>query len=194
MAKISIREFMNRHSVLVVIVSVVVMFLAVMYAFNGTGGGTARPPTELYFYDTMTGELFVASAKEYPPINTPSQAAGSKPAGVRANVFSCGKCNEKEWYIGYLETYTPEAKEVQLKLDEEMSRPVPPAAGDAGPVPPIGPSLEDSKRLIDGHLVASPKAVDKWLKQESNEGASLASGAVKKCPDNKYPQQCFPGR
>jgi hypothetical protein len=164
-------------------------------------GAMPAPITQVFYYDIITGKLFAADTAEFAPIETPdkSRLANGEPAGVKANVFSCGKCREDEWYIGYLETYLPGAKAAQIKMNEETERmaKLPPASGStsgSGSAVFMGPSPQEMMAISQGHLVASHEAVDKWYKQESPEGAALVNAAMKKCPDGKYPMQCFPGR
>ena len=68
-------------------------------------------PTELreyqpqaYFFDQNTGELFTATADLLGPIETASGPFRGMPAGVRANVYACGSCDdESRRFIGWLE-------------------------------------------------------------------------------------------
>ncbi len=205
-----LREWMNKNSAVTTIISVVMLFLALWYLVITVFPPPPKPITHVFYYDVITGKLFPGEAKEYPPIETPdgSKLANGLPAGVKANVFSCTKCREGDWYIGYLETYLPQAREAQLRMNEETERmskmpppnpdgsmpPGAPGAPAPGMPPMMGPSPQDMMLISEGHLVASHEAVDKWFKQESPEGAALVNAAMKKCPDNKYPTQCFPGR
>ncbi len=199
-----IREWVNKNSAVTTIISVVLLFCALFYLMRTVFPPPPEPITKVFYYDIITGKLFPAPVEEYPPIATPdnSTLANGQPAGVKANVFSCTRCREGDWYIGYLETYLPEAREVQIRMNEEMKKmseqplPEPGAAGTPAPMPPpmMGPSPQEMMLISEGHLVASQEDVNKWFKQESPEGAALVNAAMKKCPDNKYPQQCFPGR
>jgi hypothetical protein len=155
------------------------------------------PITEVYYYDTVTGELYKGPVKEFPPIATPKGSLDGQglPAGVKANVFSCGKCEASEWYIGYLETYTPEAREAEIRLHEELEKVQTQPATQPGPgMPPMGPTPEQMMTIAQGHLVAEVKAPLQWAQQESAPGAQLVNAANKKCGGQAYPQQCFPGR
>jgi hypothetical protein len=149
-----------------------------------------------YYYDTVTGKLFSMPDHTYPPIDTPDQSklADGTPAGVKASVFSCGKCDEKEWYIGYLNKYSPEAHSLQvgiIRQAESASTMPMPLTPQASPEL-MEPSLQTIQTISDGHLVASFKEPDNWVKQESPQGDQIVLGAVAKCPDGKYPRQCFP--
>jgi hypothetical protein len=159
-----------------------------------------KPITEVYYYDIITGKLFPAPVKEFPPIATPdkSELANGMPAGVKANVFSCGQCTVDQQYIGYLETYLPSARQAMVRMTKEMEKmaaqpaPAPGGAGIQEDAAMAGPSPQEMMMISEGHLVASQEDVNKWYKQESPEGAALVNAAMKKCPDNKYPRQCFP--
>jgi hypothetical protein len=203
-----IRDWVNKNSAVTTIISVVLLFCALFYLMKTVFPSPPAPIKEVFYYDVMTGKLFPAPVEEYPPIATPdgSMLASGQPAGVKANVFSCTRCREGDWYIGYLETYLPQAREIQIRQAEEMKKmaeqplpdpaatPAPGAPGPAMPPPMMGPSPQEMMAISDGHLVASQEEVNKWYKQESPEGAALVNAAMKKCPDNKYPTQCFPGR
>lgn len=201
-----IREWVNKNSAVTTIVSVVLLFCALFYLMRTVFPKPPEPIKEVFYYDIMTGKLFPAPVEEFPPIATPdgSKLSNDQPAGVKANVFSCTRCREGDWYIGYLETYLPQAREIQIRQAEEMKRmseqPMPdpnaaPGTGGPGMPPPMmGPSPQEMMAISEGHLVASQEDVNKWYKQESPEGAALVNAAMKKCPDNKYPTQCFPGR
>lgn len=159
-----------------------------------------KPITEVYYYDIITGKLFPAPVAEFPPIATPDKSvlANGIGAGVKANVFSCGECKEGEWYIGYLETYLPKAKEKLIQMNKAMEKlanqPAPAAGNEGVEVKLVGPTPQDMMVITEGHLVAEQEAIDKWYVQESPEGAALVNKAMKKCQDGKYPIQCFPGR
>ena len=78
-----------------------------------------KPPSVSYapkawFYDLNTGELFVEDNEKIPPIQAPSgQLPDGRQAGVKACVLSyIHNPNESERFIGYLEKYTPEGKEI----------------------------------------------------------------------------------
>ena len=80
---------------------------------GGSGLPTGDEPT--YFYDVETGELFIASGNQVPPIQSP---AGNE--AVRANVYTCGACTEEERFVGYYEKYTPEAKKTLEQAQAEQ--------------------------------------------------------------------------
>jgi hypothetical protein len=196
-----VRKFLNDYSGLVAVLALVVMIGALWQAFfGGSGGRTYVPPTEVYFYDLVGGKLFVASVKDYPPIDNPegTKLKNGQPAGVKANVFSCGSCKEGEWQIGYLETYQPKARDAQMKMDAEMEKLAAAAATnpEGGPGMPAltGPNPEYMRQISEGHMVARVKAPTKWFKMEEPEGAQIVNEGVTKCPDGKYPTPCYPGR
>lgn len=53
-----------------------------------------------YYWDLEAEEEFVAHERTLLPIEAPSGGAG-----VQARLFTCGECNEREWF-GYLEVNT----------------------------------------------------------------------------------------
>ncbi len=169
-------------------------FGALYYVLRTSFPPPASPITQVFYYDIMTGKLFPGPLEEYPPIATPDKSvlANGSPAGVKANVFSCGKCDASQWHIGYVETYLPEAREIQIRMNQEMKKMSEQPAGS--PSAMMGPTPQEMMLITEGHLVASPNDLTKWHKQESQEGMALVNTAMKKCPGSQYPQQCFPGQ
>lgn len=147
-------------------------------------------PKHAYFYDLNTGELFIDGVTLAPPIAAPSNQPGGSatPArvrtgdsggaggaggagapgfsGVRAYVFSCGGCNEKEWYIGYLET------------------------SPTGTPPPISDTGKPAQR--GGGIVAAPEARGRWFTRTSREGQRIIALAMTKCGTDKRAVNCDP--
>ncbi len=127
---------------------------------------------EVYFMDTADGSIFTDKSDQLPPITAPSGKHG-----VRAFVFACGDCgDEANRFVGWLETYTPEAK----KAIET------PAAGPEG-------GMANYELVENGHLVASPDSNGKWIKANSKDGFMLMDKIQGKC-GNQALKPCFPGR
>ena len=81
------------------------------------GGGGEKPPLILgsYYYDTGTKKLIVVDGMN-PENIPPIKGLGGKDA-FRAHVFACGQCTEQEMIVGWIEGYTPEARELKLDFD-----------------------------------------------------------------------------
>ena len=189
-----LREWINRNSALVTVFSVFLLVYALIYLLAHAPTQFV-PITKAYYYDIQTGQLFEGGVQEIPPIGTPDGSTkNGMPAGVRANVFTCTDCNDPNArYIGFLETYTPEAQEAQLQLQEIASRNI--EVNDSDPNAQTAPDTNEvdlMDTVAKGRLIASPDDLENWFTMETEEGAKLANNAMKKCPDEKYPIQCFP--
>jgi hypothetical protein len=148
---------------------IVVGLLAVaslgLLAWQLRGSGLPDISGGAYFYSLASGELFVADNTEIPPIQ-----GGD---GVRAHVFSCGDCADAAArYIGWLETYTDEAK---AALAQET-------IGEQPVLPP------------DPMIAAEPRAGEPptWFIVSSPQAMRIQQAATTRCGD-KSPNHCMPG-
>ena len=112
----SLREKINQNSTVAAVVAVVVLAIVLLIIVwpggpSGPGGASGQ-----YFFDLTTNEPFVAPIDALPPIDSPS---GGKDMGVRAVYMTCGGCGEDERFLGWLERYTPQAKQLYLKTVED---------------------------------------------------------------------------
>ena len=181
----SVREWMNNNPAMVTIGAVLVLVIClVLIIVQLSGGGAAGGEREIYYYDLNTEKLFTASNRTNPPIETDSGAYEGEPAGVQATVFACGQCDQdytgmtaaqveqNDAAIGYLEKFTPEAKEV---IEDESS------------------DEEGYDVMLRGHLV---RRVDQsqWVPRESEEGYRITQEAQMNadCPPDQPPQPCVP--
>jgi len=107
-----------------------------------------------WFYDLNTGKLFVAKSDLVPPIEAPSgPLQNGEPAGVRAYVFSyVTEPNESERFIGFLETFQPEAK-------KQEAAPIKPASGGA-------------EKWGQGRLIRRPSD-EQWVSANSQQGRAI---------------------
>ena len=178
------REWMNQNSALITIGAVLVLIGALYAIIRQQWGSTASyKPIDVYYYDmsltsgTEMERLFAGKSNEFPPIDAPSHAKtpDGSPTGVRAWVFSCGDCSDKsKWFIGFLETYTKDAKEAML----EMTKTPPAATAAAGP-PPMPTGAEMMARE-NGHLISIP-GEDKWVPYSGPDGLGLIQRAQSRC-------------
>jgi hypothetical protein len=177
------REWMNQNSALITIGAVLIL-IGALYAIirQQWGGGGTYKPIDVYYYDmsitsgTEMDRLFPGKSNDFPPIEAPSKAKApdGSPTGVRAWVFSCGDCSDKsKWFIGFLETYTKEAKDAMVEITK------PPAAGGA-PAPPPMPTGAEMMAREQGHLISIP-GEDKWVPYSGPQGLELIQRAQGKC-------------
>lgn len=135
-----------------------------------TSGGEKMPPVydEGWFYDLSTKKLFTGTYGAYPPIDAPSGAqVDGQPAGVKAYVLACGPCESQEQFIGWLERYTPEGKQM----------------ADEGKLLEMGTG--------DYVFIRKPDAED-WVKLNSPDGDAITQGFVQKCAGKRL-NKCRPG-
>lgn len=119
----------------------------------------------VWFYDVNAKELFRAG-DQIPPI---SHGAG-KDNAVRAYVFSCGECSEQEKrFIGYLETFPPEAQAA-------LSNPA--GYGGIGDNPAQG---EARVRLVEDAA---------WVSINSEQGVAVANAFRTKCGEGRRAKPC----
>lgn len=136
-----------------------------------------RPVAKVYFYDLNKGEVFVGDDC-LPPVPAPSGPIDGKPAGVIANVFSCGDCADASTrFVGYLET-----------IDEKFRAGVDPTIARGyynAPSPTVVPGLTEAT------LVKLPE--DKtWVSKSSADGAAVMSAHESKCPAGTVATGCNP--
>ncbi len=102
----TLRRLINEHP-RVVLTSFVVAAVILIYVLWPDGEQKAIPHiATAYFFDQNTGELLVLPADTDGPVDTESGLYQGEPAGVRAHVFSCGRCTEDERFVGWLEKPT----------------------------------------------------------------------------------------
>jgi hypothetical protein len=193
-----LRGWINRNSELVTVISVFLLVFSLVVLVKSTPRN-GRVITRAYYYDVVTGKLFSGPAQDTPPIPTPDGSMKNNVfAGVRANVFACASCDDvKSHKIGYLETYTQEAREAlesQRMMTEAMSH-VGPDSGQDNPGTLPGPDPNEIKLMeviSRGRLVASTENTERWFPMESDEGMQLVTAAMKSCPGDRYATQCYP--
>jgi len=177
------RDWMNQNSAVITIGAVLVL-IGALYAIikQQWGPGTTYKPIDVFYYDmSLTSgsemdRLFSGKSNEFPPIEAPSKAKtpDGSPTGVRAWVFSCGDCSDKsKWFIGFLETYTRDAKDAMLEMTKA------PATGGAAAPPPMPTGAEMMARE-NGHLISIP-GEDKWVPYSGPQGLELIQRAQSRC-------------
>lgn len=167
----SLREFANNNSAIVTLGAVVLLVIALGAIIMQTRGGGGSGIIDVYYYDLSTGQLFTGPSNQLAPIEAPSGPYNGKPGGVRAFVFSCTDCDdESTHFIGWLDMYTPEAKEAL-----------------ANPTAEMGASFELYER---GHLVKRVED-ETWVSANDPEGFRVMEAISQECPGGR-PQPCYP--
>jgi hypothetical protein len=185
------RAWVNRYSWVVTLVSLGILIFCLNFFdptlppfFGWLFPHTHSVPVQYYFYDLSNGQLFAADTSALPPIPAPSgkKTPDGRDAGVRAIVFSCGDCkDEKQRYIGYLETFTPEAKETMISMMKQIST--------APSSMPATQGMQDP--MMYGRMIMDPQKPG-WLTMDSPAAGKLIQESMGKCGPGKYPAQCFP--
>jgi len=175
----------NQRSMITAIAAVVVLVAALWSITCQLRGGRRAPAgsREVYYYDVNTNSVFASDAASIPPIDAPSGKPGPDgvPAGVRAHIYSCGACNESDWFIAYLQRYTLEARQRILELRQQSD---------------TGEMAEDiymeMSELEMSTLIADPDELN-WVPIESEEADAIRSQLAGKCTGSR-PKPCYPGR
>lgn len=193
-----IRDWANQNSAVVTIGAVVLLLVALGAIVFQMRPRTYARVVSVYYYDLNTGKTFVGPSDKMPPIPAPSgplEGMGGD-AGVRAYVFACGDCSdESKRFVGWLEIYTPDAKEA---MQNAMRPPAGGATPAGGAVPPGPMGSPDMFMLMEeGHLIRAEKAEDgsepKWEKYNSEAGFKIIQSIQTRC-EGAPPKPCFPGR
>ncbi|MBI1373543.1 MAG: hypothetical protein GC159_12510 [Phycisphaera sp.] len=170
-----LRNWVNQNSAAVTVGAVVLLVISLAIIINQGRSPTPPPPGEAYYYDLVSKEYFTDEATKIAPIINP--ATGNE--AVRAHFFTCGECSESERFVGYLEKYTPEAKQ-QLETNPE--------------------SFEFYEEAFLGRLyapapseTADPAVAETWVDAETPPGFKIVEDLQGKCPPRKL-KYCAPGR
>jgi hypothetical protein len=118
------RKWINENPSVIVVaafVSVAVLVVTAVIYLWPEKTKPLKPAAKVWYYDLNTGELFTASKRLIPPIETDSgPLANGEPAGVRACVLSyAAEPNESNRFIGFLEKVDPFAESNANPADGE---------------------------------------------------------------------------
>ncbi len=172
------REWLNENSAVPMITAAVILIVALVIVLATFGGGedvNEEPTLGQFFLDLTTNESFVAPPGAAPPIDTPG---GSKDAGVRAIYLTCDGCGDR--YLGWLERYTPEAKQLYLDtVEQNKTREI-----------QLPTEMVVRQSLPKGLQVRGPDG-GKWVAQSSGQGQEITSSARNRCGERPA-QPCDP--
>ncbi len=178
---LDVRRWLNRQNPRIIIGITVVTVLVLLTIVIGLLSGPKAPEIKEYkkawFYDLNTSKLFVAKSKLIPPIEAPSGPLGNgKPAGVKAYVFSYTyEPNESERFIGFLETFTPEAKKNKSKSAKSKD----------------DSAAELIKQWGEGRLVRRVED-EQWFAANSDEGRTIIEEAFLPNENGEHARYCPP--
>jgi hypothetical protein len=129
----------------------------------------------VYFYDQNSGELFEVPAGLGGPMTTSTGSFRGMPAGVRAIVFSCGRCGDaNQRFIGWLEAPSTAIE----------------ASGRSLPSRPL--SFDED--LTDSTLVIRTPDDDRWHYFDSETGSRIVQRAHSRCTGGGALKYCEPPR
>lgn len=177
-----IRDLLNQNSSIGILAAVVLLVISLFIIYRELTGGSSRVITEQYFYDLNTGRVFVGPTNVSPPIETRSGPYEGEPAGVLAQISTCGECLRD--YAGMSPEEVEEAgarimylyKERMPESEEEMS----PEEREFGPIP---------EQLYRGLYD------ERWFSMEEQPAEVMElSEQMLDCPEDVLQRQCLPGR
>ncbi len=179
----NIRDAMNRNQSVISIVAVVLTIIAIAYIIHYEFHSPYATSVNQYFYDTATQQLKVEPPTAIPPL----RGAGGKYTLVRAYVFTCSSCNNKQ--IGFLQKYTPEGKAALLKQQQMAKQPPPKPGSRPGPNgdTQFNNPFSLQMQAYNNSLVRLPAKGSRWVLANSPEGerimtpAPCATGVLKPC-------------
>ena len=168
-----LREFLNNNSAVVTIIAVVILVISLGIIILNNRGGRTNRIVDVYFYDLNDGSLFTAPSNSIAPIDAPSGPYNGKPGGMRAYVFACGDCDdESSRFIGWIERYTPEAKQA--------------LSGDS-------PDYAAYEFYETGQLIKGLEEGDPWVPANGERGYAVMERISARCPGGGV-TPCYPGR
>ena len=179
----SLRNSINQKPVLATLIAVVVLAFALGFAYRQW---THRLPGQssrslAYYYDLVSGRLFVDDASKNAPIEAPSGSldveGAARPAGVLAYVAACGECPRN------LDGKTPKEAEqagaTVLYLED--------FGGNTAGTGDFRLAGMRVARVPDG-----PGKVPKFLDRQSPRARRLLIDVARDCADGQHPGACKP--
>ena len=111
----SIRSWVNEHSALVSIVTLVILVGALVAILYNTMSGSSNTeiPNQRWYYDLTEKTAFADRVDRIAPFKTEAGHDAVEPI-----VFHCGSCSEPK-QIAYLAKYTPQAAKL---MEQELER------------------------------------------------------------------------
>lgn len=182
-----LKAWMSKNSLAIAIVAVLVACFALAFTFwleFGKGGG--RAPQNAYYYDPGTGQVFISSAGQHPPIETPTGELN----GVRAQIFACGDCpgnldgmslreiEDAGAFVAYFEQYSTEAKAI--------------LEGYGGGENNGSISYEEFMSAAEGGLLIQRPGDTAWVNTFSTTASRILDTPTERCEGVGPPTPCRP--
>ena len=175
-----IRDFLNNNATSVTVVAVIILVVVLSFMFSGGNDGTLAPPEGDYYWDLNDWQLIKVDLGSIPPVETESE--GEQPAGVKAIIWSCGKCTPQDWKIVWVEKYNPDVKRKIVKVRKE-----PPPDGRMEILSPDSQYLKD--KLVATLDSDDPDQKLDWVRFATRKGQKISQPPI--CSDDSRPQRCI---
>lgn len=182
---IKVRDWVNNNSAVATVLAVLALVVALAVLVWTSGGGKPRgAPSQQWFYDLGSGELYEAPMDSIPPIETESGPEN----GVKAIVYSCSSC-DSDRQIAWIEKYKPDARKKLMEFRAKQKE----AAGSGKPVPPMAMMDPMMMEMGRGKVISRHDKI-KWVSMDSESGRKIQAGIRKPCPEGVKIKFCYPGR
>ncbi|MFA5293415.1 MAG: hypothetical protein WC496_10320 [Phycisphaerae bacterium] len=172
--KLGIRKWINNNPKIIIGISIVsaVIFLLIVITLLIPSSPPIMQSHKAWFYDLNTNELFIRNDDRIPPIDAPSgKLPDGEPAGVKAYVFTYfSDPNDSELFIGFLEKYTPQGKEIISLLKNSKDN-----------------VTKEMIRQLNNNRFVRRLEDDSWFLADSNEGQAILEQASRANEKGKIP-------
>jgi len=176
-----LRDLLNANPTIMTALAVLLTLAALAYVVSRRHTSSLRI-VHAYFYDLNDDKPFIGPSNALAPIRAPSDERAEAPpdtlSGVRAHVFSCTGCDDDEThFIGWLEKYTPEARQLLLNPPDDSDD----AISAKGP----------AELAAEGRQVRAVEG-GPWVPAASAEGIEIQRQARARCPAGQRAKPCRP--
>jgi hypothetical protein len=174
---------LRKYPAVTAIVAVVALALAAfqVYRVLRPATPTVSPWAKVWCYDLSTGRIMVGTERDVPPFSTAKPRADGSPAGVRAEVYSCGSCDdESQRFVGWLWMFNADARAaVQAAIDA-----TPNGFREDNPY-----DLSAARGNPAAILIASPEKPNEWFTEPSATAQTIKAKLAIRCKGTT-PKSC----
>lgn len=168
--------WISKNPLVAVIVAVIALGIAGFFIFRSIKPATASATnwSKVWCYDLAKGAPFVGTEQKVPAFAIDgSTTTDGTPAGVRAEVFSCGECSDdSSRFVGWVWKFTPEvAKSLQQVIDGMPNGYVEDSPYD------LGIARQDPNAV----LIASAESSANWFPEPSSEASDIKAKVATRC-------------